>query len=179
VYVRGSLLGRKHTAKVSRGLFRADVFVLERDVLAAEPVTQETIEKFSSGVAMGLAGGMLLGPAGLLGGVLLGRRTTKKNKITFACVFRNGERILAIADTRTWEAFHAAAFNAGSIPLASLPSIEQATADPSKPSPYAALPKVGMEAMSPWRRTLNRLVLWLLILGLLALVVFVATLQRK
>ena len=70
----------------------------------AEPVevaTEETAKNLGGAAGWGIAGGLLLGPAGLLAGALLGGRA--KKKVTFICVFKDGKKILATADEKTEE----------------------------------------------------------------------------
>jgi hypothetical protein len=54
-----------------------------------------------------VAGGVLLGPAGLLAGLLLGG---KKTEVTFVAKFKDSRKLLATADSATFAKIRAAAF---------------------------------------------------------------------
>ena len=74
---------------------------------SAELATEESIKKLSGTVGWGLVGGALLGPVGLLAGLLLGG---KKKQITFVAKFKDGRKLLATTDSKTFTKIQAACF---------------------------------------------------------------------
>jgi hypothetical protein len=60
---------------------------------------EETVKKLGGTVGWGAAGGLLLGPIGLLAGLLLGG---KKTKVTFVAKFKDGRKMIASTDPKTW-----------------------------------------------------------------------------
>jgi hypothetical protein len=61
--------------------------------------SEENVKKLSGAVGWGAAGGLLLGPAGLLAGLLLGG---KKTTVTFVAKFKDGRRLIASTNPKTW-----------------------------------------------------------------------------
>ena len=76
---------------------------IEEIALASE----ENLKKITGTVGWGLTGGVLLGPAGLLAGLLLGGR---KKEVTFVAKFKDGRKLLATTDPKTYKKLLAAAF---------------------------------------------------------------------
>lgn len=74
---------------------------------SVEIATEESVKKLSGTVGWGLAGAALLGPAGLLAGLLLGG---KKKEVTFIAVFKDGRKMMATTDSKTFTQIQAAAF---------------------------------------------------------------------
>jgi len=72
-----------------------------------EVATEENVKKLAGTVGWGMAGGMLLGPVGLLAGLLLGGR---KKEVTFVAKFKDGRKLLATTDSATYKKLAAAAF---------------------------------------------------------------------
>ena len=64
-----------------------------------EPATEESVKRLGGTLGWGVAGGLLLGPVGLLAGLLAGGR---HKEITFICVFQDGKKIVATADNKTY-----------------------------------------------------------------------------
>ncbi len=77
------------------------------ELQTVEIATEETVKKLGGTLGWGAVGGILLGPAGLLAGLLLGGR---KKEITFVAQFRDGRRLLATTDNATFIKLKAAAF---------------------------------------------------------------------
>jgi hypothetical protein len=61
--------------------------------------SEESVKKLGGTVGWGAAGGLLLGPVGLLAGLLLGG---KKTKVTFIAKFKDGRKLIATTDPKTW-----------------------------------------------------------------------------
>lgn len=76
---------------------------LERVELASE----ENVKKLGGTIGWGIAGGVLLGPVGLLAGLLAGGR---KKEVTFIAIFKDGRKILASTDSKTYTKIQAAVF---------------------------------------------------------------------
>lgn len=69
--------------------------------------TEENVKKLGGTIGWGVAGGVLLGPVGLLAGLLVGGR---KKEITFVATFRDGRKLLATTDSKTFTKLQAACF---------------------------------------------------------------------
>lgn len=74
---------------------------------AVEIASEESIKKVGGTVGWGVVGATLLGPAGLLAGLLLGGR---KTEVTFVARLNDGRKFMATSDTKTFKALSAAAF---------------------------------------------------------------------
>jgi len=77
------------------------------ELQTVEIATEETVKKLGGTIGWGAVGGLLLGPAGLLAGLLLGGR---KKEITFVAQFKDGRRLLATTDSATFIKLKGAAF---------------------------------------------------------------------
>lgn len=64
-----------------------------------EPASTEAVERLGGKIGWGVAGGMLLGPLGLLAGLLAGG---KRHQTTFVARFNDGRKMLATTDSRTF-----------------------------------------------------------------------------
>lgn len=72
-----------------------------------EKASEENVKKIGGTVGWGLAGGALLGPVGLLAGLLAGGR---KSEVTFTAQFKDGRRLLATTDSKTFTQLQSAVF---------------------------------------------------------------------
>jgi hypothetical protein len=70
-----------------------------------EVASEETVKKIAGTVGWGIAGGVILGPAGLLAGLLLGG---KKKEVTFVAKFNDNRKMLATTDSKTFSQLQAA-----------------------------------------------------------------------
>lgn len=68
---------------------------------------EESVKKFGRAAGLGLVGGLVLGPAGLIAGALVGGR--KKN-VTFILELVDGRRMLATVDSSTFTKLQGALF---------------------------------------------------------------------
>ncbi|MDD5211465.1 MAG: hypothetical protein PHV62_03555 [Sulfuricurvum sp.] len=68
---------------------------------------EENVKKVAGTVGWGVAGAVVLGPVGLLAGLLLGG---KKKDITFIAKFKDGRKLLATTDSKTFTKLQAAVF---------------------------------------------------------------------
>lgn len=72
-----------------------------------EPASEENVKKLGGTIGWGAAGAVLLGPVGLLAGLLLGGR---KKEVTFVTRFKDGRKLLATTDSATFTRLRAAVF---------------------------------------------------------------------
>lgn len=74
---------------------------------SVEMATEESVKRLGGTLGWGAAGAILLGPVGLLAGLLAGGR---KKKVTFVARFKDGRKMLATADSSDFTELQAAAF---------------------------------------------------------------------
>lgn len=74
---------------------------------AVEMASEESVKRLGGTIGWGAVGGALLGPAGLLAGLLLGGKSTE---VTFVVRFKDGRKMLATSDTKTYGALLKFAF---------------------------------------------------------------------
>jgi hypothetical protein len=72
-----------------------------------EVATEENVKKIGGTIGWGAAGGLLLGPVGLLAGLLIGGR---KKEVTFLARFKDGRKPMATTDNKTFTRLKAAVF---------------------------------------------------------------------
>lgn len=73
-----------------------------------EIASEENVKKIGGTIGWGAAGGVLLGPVGLLAGLLAGGR---KKEVTFVAKFKDGRKLLATTDSKTFIKMKAAVFD--------------------------------------------------------------------
>ncbi|WP_116645244.1 hypothetical protein [Salinivibrio sp. HTSP] len=78
-----------------------------KELEMVEVASEENVKKVGGTVGWGAAGALLLGPAGLLAGLLLGG---KKKEVTFVAKFKDGRKLLATTDSKTFTKLQAAVF---------------------------------------------------------------------
>lgn len=89
------------------GKLFAQVKVPKEQVAGVEVATEESVKRLAGAVGWGLVGGALLGPVGLLAGLLAGGRG---KKVVFIVRFKDGRKLLGSADGKDFTAIQAAAF---------------------------------------------------------------------
>ena len=72
-----------------------------------EFANEENVKRLGRTVTWGLVGGALLGPVGLLGGLVVGGRGTD---VTFIAKLKDGRKFLATTDSKTFTKIQAATF---------------------------------------------------------------------
>jgi hypothetical protein len=72
-----------------------------------DTASEENVKKLGGTIGWGAAGAVLLGPVGLLAGLLLGGR---KKEVTFVAKFKDGRKLLATTDSSTYTKLTAAVF---------------------------------------------------------------------
>lgn len=90
-------VGGKFLMKNEGKILREKILVSEVETL--EEATEENIIKIGGAVGWGVAGGVLLGPLGLLAGLVLGG---KGKNTTFICRFKDGRKFLATTSTKEY-----------------------------------------------------------------------------
>lgn len=78
-----------------------------------EVATEETIKKLPGSIGLGLVGGLLLGPVGLVAGVLVGGN---KKEITFVATFHDNRSFVATTDPNTFANLKADALDSSYAP---------------------------------------------------------------
>lgn len=73
-----------------------------------EPASEENVKRLGGTVGWGLVGGMLLGPVGLLAGLLAGGNG---KRVTFVARLKDGRKMLASTDPKTFRELQAAVFS--------------------------------------------------------------------
>jgi hypothetical protein len=79
--------------------------IAKTEISQVEIATEESVKKIGGTVGWGLVA--LLGPAGLLAGLLMGGRA---KKIVFIVKFKDGRKMLVSSDSKTFTAIQSAAF---------------------------------------------------------------------
>jgi len=69
--------------------------------------TEESVKRIGGTLGWGAAGAVVLGPVGLLAGLLLGG---KKTEVTFVAKFKGDKKMFASTDSKTYNAMAAAVF---------------------------------------------------------------------
>lgn len=72
-----------------------------------EVASEESVKRIGGTVGWGAAGAVILGPVGLLAGLLLGG---KKKDVTFVAKFKDGRKLLATTDNKSFTKLQAAVF---------------------------------------------------------------------
>ncbi len=91
--------------KKGQGLLNRDVI----EIASLEDIdiaTDESVKRIGGTLGWGAAGAVLLGPVGLLAGLLLGG---KKKEITFVAKFQGEKKMLATTDAKTYKVLMATA----------------------------------------------------------------------
>lgn len=78
------------------------------DLEMVDVASEESVKKLGGTLGWGAAGGLLLGPVGLLAGLLVGGR---KKQVTFVARFRDGRKLLATTDSSTFTTLQAELFD--------------------------------------------------------------------
>jgi hypothetical protein len=84
-----------------------DAWVPARAVASVEIATEENVKRAGGTVGWGVAGALLLGPVGALGGALLGGRG---KDVTFIVNLHGGRKFLAKGNSKVYEEFLKATF---------------------------------------------------------------------
>ena len=85
--------------------FREKIPVSEIQEL--EPASEESVKRIGGTVGWGAVGGVLLGPVGLLAGLLAGGRG---KDVTFVCKLKDGRKFMATASSKIYTELSAVIF---------------------------------------------------------------------
>lgn len=77
---------------------------------AVEIATEESVKRVGGTLGWGIAGGLVLGPVGLLAGLLAGGRG---KDVTFVCKLKDGRSFMATAPSKVYTQLSAAVFDGG------------------------------------------------------------------
>jgi len=80
---------------------------LKAEVSDIEQMNEEKVKKLAGTAGWGVAGAVLLGPLGAIGGMLIGGN---KKEVAFVCNLHDGRRFMATTDGKTWQKICAARF---------------------------------------------------------------------
>ena len=83
-----------HLPPPDGGFFTKPEKIGASDVVECEIATEESVKRIGGTVGWGLAGGLILGPVGLLAGLIAGGRG---KAVTFVVRLRDGRKFLATA----------------------------------------------------------------------------------
>ncbi|AIL62335.1 hypothetical protein [Pseudomonas alkylphenolica] len=92
-YSNGSL-----TLKTARSPFPGETIPLTR-IKDMKNANQETNTSLRGAIGWGMAGALVAGPIGLLAGLRLGG---KEEEVTFIATFKDGRKLMTIADSKTY-----------------------------------------------------------------------------
>lgn len=81
--------------------------VAAKEIIQIDVATEDSVKKIGGTIGWGAAGAVILGPVGLLAGLLLGGR---KTEVTFVAEFKDGRKMLATADSKTYTSILASSF---------------------------------------------------------------------
>jgi len=101
----GQLAGNWLYLKRPKKMFREKIRTSELDEV--EVATEESVKKLAGTLGWGAVGAVVLGPVGLLAGLLVGGR---KTKVSFVATLKDGRRFLGTTDSKTYTRLAAAAF---------------------------------------------------------------------
>ena len=89
-----------------RGKFSREKIGVDQ-IDSLEIASEENVKRLEGTIGWGVAGGLLLGPVGLLAGLLAGG---KSKDVTFICKFKDGRKFLATAPAKVYTEIMAARF---------------------------------------------------------------------
>lgn len=94
-------------ASTSKSLWKGETYDLKTDVESVEQLTEEKVKQVAATAAWGVAGAVILGPLGAIGGMLVGGN---KTEVAFVCNLKDGRKFMATTDSKTWQKIMAARF---------------------------------------------------------------------
>ena len=91
--------------KKQKGFFREKVHL--DNVESVEVASEESVKRLGGTIGWGVAGAVLLGPVGLLAGLVAGGRG---KDVTFVCKLKDGRKFLATASSKMFVELQAMTF---------------------------------------------------------------------
>ncbi len=85
--------------------WKGETVNLKSEVSNIEQLTEEKVKKLAGTAGWGIAGAVLLGPIGAIGGMLLGGN---KTQVAFACYLNDGRKFMGVTDSKAWQKIMAA-----------------------------------------------------------------------
>ncbi len=94
-------------ASTTKSMWKGETYNFKTDVESLDQLTEEKVKKLGGTAAWGVAGAVLLGPLGAIGGMLVGGN---KTEVAFTCNLKDGQKFMATTDSKTWQKIMAARF---------------------------------------------------------------------
>lgn len=92
-------------------IFATGIFKSEKlpasEIAELEVASEESMKRMGGAIGWGIVGGLALGGIGALAGVLAGGRS---KEVTFICKFKDGRKLLATTDSKTFTEIQSACF---------------------------------------------------------------------
>lgn len=101
-------LGCGHFVLRSEKLNHQDELIALGELEMVDTASEANVRKLGSAVGWGAVGGALLGPIGLVAGLLAGGR--QREEVTFVAKFKDGRKLLATTNKELFIKLQAAAF---------------------------------------------------------------------
>lgn len=141
VHAGDFIKGKHHSFYVGAFTLKSDILQWNGERIPVDQVanievaSEDNVKKMGSAAAWGTVGALTLGPVGLLAGVLAGGN---KKEVTFIAEFKDGRRILATTDSKTFTKIRAAMFSPRPnepVPKEVTPQQSAPTEQPEQPAP--------------------------------------------
>lgn len=87
--------------------WKGETINLGQELERIEPLDEEKVKKLAGTAGWGVAGAVLLGPIGAIGGILIGGN---KKEVAFAAYLKDGRKFMATTDGGTWKKLMAITF---------------------------------------------------------------------
>jgi hypothetical protein len=94
-------------SSTTKHMWKGETYSFAKDVESVDLLDEESVKKLAGTAAWGVAGAVLLGPLGAIGGMLVGGN---KREVAFVCHLKDGQKFMAITDSGTWKKIIAATF---------------------------------------------------------------------
>jgi hypothetical protein len=101
----GSALMTRASTKAH--IWKGETYSFSTDIENVELLDEEKVKKLTGTAGWGVAGAVLLGPLGAIGGILLGGN---KKEVAFAAYMKDGKKFMATTDSKAWKKIMAAKF---------------------------------------------------------------------
>lgn len=95
---KGEALVGRNCFAVKHGFFNVETIMFDQ-FETVEVASEESVKRIGGTIGWGAAGAVLLGPVGLLAGLLLGG---KKKEVTFVARLKDGRKLLGATDNKVY-----------------------------------------------------------------------------